>query len=63
MPESRADYTTAELAAKAGVSTARIRQLAISGAFPNARKRASAWFIPAEEADAWLKERQGEAGH
>lgn len=53
------DWTAAELAAKAGVSDARIRQLLTSGIIQG-YKRTNAWFIPDEEAQKFLAKRAEE---
>lgn len=60
--EQPRDYTTRELAKKAGVTPARIRQLVLAkedGPFPGAFRRDWPWFIPADEAEAWLEGRRG----
>ena len=57
------DYTTGELAERAGVTSARIRQLILEkedGPFPGAFRRDWQWFIPGDEADAWLEMRRQE---
>ena len=57
----RRDYTTRELAEEADVTPARIRQLILEkedGPFPGAFRRDWQWFIPGDEAKAWLESRQ-----
>jgi len=54
------DYTAKELAEKAGVTSARIRQLLLDGTLEGV-KRGGAWFIPASVAQRWLDSRQN--GH
>jgi len=51
------DYTTKELAEKAGVGSAYIRQLLIEGTL-RGYKRGRDWLIEAREAERWLKERE-----
>jgi len=52
------DYTTKELAERAGVGAAYIRQELIAGKLRGV-KRGRDWFITAREAERWLKEREG----
>jgi len=49
--------TSKELAALAGTSQSRIRQVCISGEV-EAEKRGRDWFISREEADRWLAQRR-----
>ena len=52
-------YTTRELAERAGVTPAYIRQLLIEGKL-RGYKRGRDWFITTRQAERWLKERQVE---
>jgi len=52
-----AGWTTSELAARADVSQAYIRQMLLSGRLRGA-KRGRDWLIPDEEAQRWLANRK-----
>lgn len=51
-------YTTRQLAAKAGVSMAWIRQLCTEGVLPS-QKFGHVWLISEEAAEQWLRAREG----
>ena len=53
----RGSLTTTELANKAGVTPAYIRQCLLDGTLRGV-KRGRDWFIKAREAERWLKERE-----
>jgi len=49
------DFTVKELTIEAGYKDeSAIRHLIRRGVFPNAYKRAGAWFIPRQDAQSWL---------
>lgn len=54
----KTEWTARELAEKAGVSAARIRQLLIEGQELRGRKVGYMWIVPDSEARRWLAERE-----
>ena len=47
--------TTGQIAKKAGISAARVRQLCAEGRFSGAVKAGRDWLVPVEAVDRWLK--------